>query len=666
MPQVKTIAGRLLLVTTGTMLLLLTLFALLTVQVAGKQSRDQIDANLAAMLQAESLKIAGFFQELAAIPQTLFSNPQFLRFFDQYQQRRSDLTNNSDFTELTGHFAHITQVRPEVKSVFFAAQATGEYFYEQGRQDRDNDYYAYNRPWYQNAIKLGFNRVTPPDIDIFDHSVIATIHYLVRKPDQTLLGIGGIDVKLSTIGEEVLGKIHYQQQGKAFLLTETGALIFFPGIEEKTIAEGMQLAQLDQQQQSAGFAPLQQQMLNLEQGQAEVSWQGQRYLVSFRQVALKEPHMRWALGLLVPIELVEAPIAQTKKAAWLIVFICGLVMAVAVFFASSRLLRPLAEVAEAMRDIARGEGDLTQRLQIKRQDEIGKVAEEFNHFVSQIQTLVQQTAATATNVGHGVQHISQLSGQSHQHTAQQFAEIEMVAAAVTEMTQTIEGISASASRSKAGSDAADLQVRQGQQVMTVAAEQIDELAHGIQQANGVMVQLRQDASRITEVLEVIRSIAQQTNLLALNAAIEAARAGEQGRGFAVVADEVRTLAGRTQASTENIQQLITGLQQSVNDAEQAMQHSKTQAAASVTQTHQVQRVLASITDSVATIRLQAEDIAEATSQQVIVAADINRQIVQINDGAQHNTTATSQVSAQTSTLAGQVAELQALLARFSV
>ncbi len=664
----RSVVGRLVLISSAIVFIILLMFGWLSVRQVTEQTHQQVNASLEAMISNESQKIVGFFKELSALPLAVFSNPQFQRFFTDYQTRRSDLSANQDYQEITAHFGRLMTEVPAIKSMFFASQATGEYFYEQGRQDRDADYYAYNRPWYKTATELGYNRVTPPDIDIFDNSVIATVHYLLRKPDQSLLGIGGIDVRLSTIGQDVLGKIRYQGAGQAFLITDSGSLIFFPGIDEKELAKGLALAQLDQRDggKHQGFTQLQQQMLKQVQGNTTVQWQGEEYQVVFHDVALDNPKMRWSLGFLVPHDIVDAPIRQTTLAAWGLVLLLALTVALAVALTARRLLAPLQDIVAAMSDIARGEGDLTQRLRLKRDDELGQLAGEFNHFVEQIQQLVQQCNLTAGQVSQVAGQIRQLAGHSHQRASQQFAEVELVATAVTEMSQTIEGISHSAATAQQHSLQADASARQGNTTVQASSAQISALSAGIDDANTVMARLRNDADQITKVLDVIAGIAAQTNLLALNAAIEAARAGEQGRGFAVVADEVRTLAGRTQASTADIQKLINGLQQSVSEAEQAMQQSSIEVQRSVTSTGAVQDALSTINDAMMSIRQQTEEIAEATRQQVLVAADINQQIVQINDVAHVTTESSAQVRQQSDELSAQVSALQNVLARFKV
>ncbi|HAT43175.1 MAG TPA: hypothetical protein DCS87_15810 [Rheinheimera sp.] len=610
----RSIVGRLVLITTTAVLTILTIFAVVAVNQVTQQTQQQVDDALRLEMSAESQKIASFIQSMYMIPQTVFTGPQFRRFFDNYQTRRADVSQDAAYQDIIKHFKTLTTDLPLVKSVFFATQSTGEYFLENGRMDQDDSYYAYNRPWYKTAVEKGVNRVTPPDIDLYDKSVIATVHYLIRKPDQSLLGIGGIDIRISSIGKDILSKIKYQGQGQAFLISDSGNVIFFPGVDETKIGEGFALAKIDEQGQQ-GFAQLQQQMLQQAAGSVDVTYQGETYEVIFNEVALTEPQMRWSLGFMVPKALIEEPITRTNRAAWLIVLCSAVLMALAVFFTSSRLLRPLQLIVGAMRDIARGEGDLTQRLRLTRKDELGQLANEFNHFVTQIQQLVQQSTATAGQVTSVVQSIRGLAEKTHERANQQFQEVEMVAAAVTEMSQTIEGISHSAVLAQNVTHEADERAQQGQQVVQAAARQIEDLSKGIHDANVVMAQLRTDAERINEVLEVIRSIAQQTNLLALNAAIEAARAGEQGRGFAVVADEVRVLSQRTAQSTGEIQSMINGLQSTAASAVQLMNQSRELASGTVANADSAAQALHSIDQAIREINQMASQIATAAGQQ---------------------------------------------------
>lgn len=660
----NSIVGRLVVVTSIAVLTILTLFATLVVNQVTSQNRQQLDTALSQLLASESQKIEAFIETLYQVPQTAFSSPQFVRFFSQYQTRRADLSQNQDMADLTGHFSQLTKQNPLVKSVFFAVQSTGEYFMETGRIDQDADYYAYKRPWYQAAIEFGRNRVTPPDVDLYDKSVIATIHYLAKGPSQQIYGIGGVDIRISAIGKEILANIRYQGQGHAFLVSETGQLIFFPDIDETAIGKSITLAELDSQYQ--GFGPLQQAMLQQPSGVGRVQWAGQTQRVNFQQVTLADPHMRWSLGFMVPEAMVEAPIQTATYTAWLLVLASAVLMASAVYFTASRLLRAIGLFVDAMRDITRGEGDLTQRLTLRRTDELGQLAGEFNHFVSQIQQLVTQATQTALEVTQIVQTIQGLAARTHERADEQFHEVEAVAAAVTSLSQTIQGNAHHSDVALNLSDTTDQQARSGLHRVQQATNQIGSLVTDIQTANTVMHQLKQNADRINEVLVVIDGIAQQTNLLALNAAIEAARAGEQGRGFAVVADEVRTLAGRTQASTANIQQLISGLQQSVTQVEQALQQSSRQADDSVQQTATVSQALRDITDAMSQLRQQAQTIADSTRQQAIEAGHINQQVLQINEVAHVTTDASSTVHQQSQNLAAQMASLQATLNRFKV
>jgi methyl-accepting chemotaxis protein len=290
------------------------------------------------------------------------------------------------------------------------------------------------------------------------------------------------------------------------------------------------------------------------------------------------------------------------------------------------LTRRLSRLQRTMHDIAEGEGDLTKRIDPIKTDEIGQLITEFNTFIDKIQSLVKETVMITAEVGESTKAASVISKQAIHIIEEQKQEIDMVATSANELAQSSNEISNNANASQELASSAETQVAEGATVVDQATADINKLATNVSAAAIVVNKLKEDSQSIGEVLNVIRGIAEQTNLLALNAAIEAARAGEQGRGFAVVADEVRTLASRTQDSTTSIEKIIDELQHSALEAVNVMQSSSTEAQSSVVLTEQVQGVLTAITGVITDIQSQTQEIALAVTQQSSVAGEVSKNI----------------------------------------
>ena len=332
------------------------------------------------------------------------------------------------------------------------------------------------------------------------------------------------------------------------------------------------------------------------------------------------------------------------------------------FYVSTR--RTLGNLGAAMDRVAGG--DMTVSFEVRSQDELGELGQGFNETVRRIRVLIEQVGRTVATVEEQAGQVLSVSTRSNQAVSGQREQIEQVATAMNQMSATALEVARSAALAADGAQQVNRESANGRSLVAHQQDSIARLAGEIDQTVVAVNQLVGDSQAIGRVLEVIRSIAEQTNLLALNAAIEAARAGEQGRGFAVVADEVRTLARRTQDSTEEIAQMIQRLQEGVGAAVRAMGSSHQMAAGTVDEARQVQQALANILGAVGGIVEQNQQIAAAVEQQTAVAHDIDQNIVAINRAAQDTTQGACQTEDASRALSSQVVELKRLIGAFRV
>ncbi|MFO6422863.1 methyl-accepting chemotaxis protein [Motilimonas sp. KMU-193] len=328
------------------------------------------------------------------------------------------------------------------------------------------------------------------------------------------------------------------------------------------------------------------------------------------------------------------------------------------------ITKPLKHTSLAMAEIAQGEGDLTVVLADQGQDEIAKLAENFNLFTHKIAELVRQMQPVSTKVGETAAHLNQSVNANHRIAEQQHHETDGVAAAMNQMLATTQEVASSAQLAADSAADADQRAQHGQVAVEQTISSIALLGEELKQTVTLVNQLEQDSQQIGTILDVIRGIAEQTNLLALNAAIEAARAGEQGRGFAVVADEVRTLATRTQASTDEIQEMIAKLQKGTNSVASSMEQTQSQSDKTASQASSAGDALNEIVSAINVITDMNHQIASASEQQSKALDEINRNVTNISELASESTAnnqATSDVSAQLQQV-GQ--ELRQLMSQF--
>ena len=370
------------------------------------------------------------------------------------------------------------------------------------------------------------------------------------------------------------------------------------------------------------------------------------------------------------VESESVNISFIERFAFISVFsmlVLGVLTAVLFYLSNSRkIVKPLHNAAAMMEDIAQGEGNLTVSLEVKGHDEIAQLSSGFNHFVAKLRdTMVGVTAATA-QLATATEEMSSIAGESRAGINKQRNETDMVATSMNEMSATTQEVARNAAEASSSAAEANDHALNGEKVVELTIGAIERLANEVSNARGAISTLNEDSANIAGVLDVIKDIAEQTNLLALNAAIEAARAGEQGRGFAVVADEVRTLASRTRESTEEIEGMIGRLLEATKNAVSTMETGQSAAQDAVATSDTARRALHDITSSVDSIVGLNNQIATAAEQQGVMAEEVNRSITNITNIAVETDAGAEQSKSSTEEMARLASELQRLVHQFKV
>lgn len=504
----------------------------------------------------------------------------------------------------------------DFKNVYYGL-TDGTFILDDTSIDLPDDYDARTRPWYQLALEQGQATYTKPYIDVTTNEL--TISAVVpMTANGQVLGVAGGDMMLDTISA-IVNDIDFMGLGFAFLVNQKGSILTHPQTEHVDSTLKNYLGE---------HARIQSEFVNY-------PIDGVSRLVSFKKIEGIEG-VNWYLAVAIDEQQAYAAVSSFAWTA-VVYLVLGIVAVVLLLSWLLRLLlRPLQRLNNAVTDMARGEGDLTQRLPVESNDEFGRLSQRMNEFIAKIHTAISDVQQSSVQLEKSVAAMVSANRDSVNLGDEQAARTQTIATSINELGASANDISSSASTASERASEANHKSTNAKQALHENMQQIEQLSRRMQASAGAIHELDENTQNIGQILEVIKGITEQTNLLALNAAIEAARAGEAGRGFAVVADEVRSLARRTADSASEIEAMIERVRKGTQTVVGVIKESEATSDACVTSAEQSSTHMAEIDQIIVQIDDLNHSVASATEQQNSVIKSLDEDVSNISQLNQQN------------------------------
>ena len=509
------------------------------------------------------------------------------------------------------------------------------------------DYDPTIRPWYTLATTPGKTAYTEPYIDASEGYLVISVSSQVNRNGE-FIGAAGADIQLTDI-VNIVNRVDYLGLGHAFLLTDRGTILSHP----------------DKQWANKNVSELLGSNAGLTSDLVDYKIDEQDKLVSFYKIDGIES-VNWYIGVVLDKQKAYASLTELKWQALIYGLIAVVITIVLINIALNVLMRPIRHLSDAIKDIAQGRGDLTQRLDVTSQDEIGQLSGYFNEFMDKMHESISNVNSSTRELEHNIVKVLEVIESSRELFFDQSERTGSVASAINQLNEASNEISANAQRASNMASSIHKLSDENRAVLRTNIDNIQRLSQNVQVSGNRIQELNANTENIGNILDVIKGVSDQTNLLSLNAAIEAARAGDQGRGFAVVADEVRQLAHRTSDSTNEIHEMIQSLQDGVTSVGQSMEESSSQSDVCVDSADTAGKTMETIMSSINDIDGENQSVASATEEQSHVIDDINGDIAQLTSLNARGSENLDHITSECDLLQKQFGELNNLVRQFKL
>ncbi len=525
-------------------------------------------------------------------------------------------------------------------------------------KDHPGDY----KPAYEQAgwgdfyfvpKQRGRDTVTEPaPYDVQGKSVLmSSLTVAMRDKANQFIGLAAVDLPLGNL-QSSFSKFKPFGVGQLTLVSSGGLYVVHS--DDKLLGKPVDPARVP-----AGFLD------NIRAGKA-FDYERDGLVHVWRPITLGNSGQFWGLGVSVPRAVIVADAVRARNQAIGIGVVAALLILASIGVLLTVLTRPLARLAQAMETLASGEGDLTRRLEVLSQDEIGRTSEAFNRFMGRLRDMFVQVREQSESVGLAAERLSSNAESVERASGQQAEAATATAASVEQVTVSIQHIADTARDFEQSALNTGKASSGGQKMVAHTADEIDKANQSMDALGATMENLARQSAKVDSIVQVIKDIADQTNLLALNAAIEAARAGEQGRGFAVVADEVRKLAARSGEATVEIAQIVAEIQSGIHSSGSDMQATRAQIAKGVASSREAAQAIGAVNEETGRLVGGAVEIADSTREQAAASTDIARNIERISNEAQSNSLAVADMADAVVQLESLSRSLKELVGRFRV